>query len=791
MRRFFLTVVAGVLISNACEAAPITVRSGEHGSFSRLVFSLPEGVGGWEFKETETGYSVSLEDQTARFRTKEVFRRIDRNRLIDLRSSNTEGRLDLVLGCACTAKTFSLNDGLLVIDIHDPPSSEQSTDVETLEVVKVAENFSSEKPGMSSQENRDSRSPERVPDGPVLDLNLTSPNPNKPIPSYSPELTDSNPTEILEKSSRRARAQERLLEQLARAASQGFLEPVKPFLANHEKVRGNSESVETPNFQGDEPSSEPKLFVTSNAEKAPNINVSSNAGLRQENLTFFEQVLPVGLETKCPDDSYFAIENWSQNTSLAKQIGYWRSKFFNEAGKVNTEAATNLTRLYLHFGFGAEALRVLDLASSETKENRIARVLARAVDGLPPAIASELDGLMYCDNRAALWALLSAKTVLPSDSVNIDSVLAAFSALPIHLRRHLGPNASGKLLDHGNKAAAQSVLTFVHRGPQEQGPRLVLAEAQIELSNGATTRAREIFETAATVDSDISPEALISLVRMHATENLFIEEHIASLAAAFALEHRHGAIGPELRRTAVVARALARQFNAAYKALVEIEKRDGHQAALDIRSGLFAILSQNGGDIAFLTLTLGHLNELSETVDINTSNDIGKRLLNLGFPGEAGILLKGSAKGKTGRERRLLRSRAALAQSKPRNAEAELLGLNGKDVDLLRAQARAQSGDYGIAQSLYTSLNKPDEALHSAWMSSDWKTLSLSSDQIYSAIAVVVSDTEMPRDNEQMDQTEDVLVLAKNRALLQESVASRDLLSGLLNKHEIPDETEK
>ncbi len=234
-----------------------------------------------------------------------------------------------------------------------------------------------------------------------------------------------------------------------------------------------------------------------------------------------------------------------------------------------------------------------------------------------------------------------------------------------------------------------------------------------------------------------------------------------------------------------MARVLSGQFEEGHAVLAEIEQKDGDRAAEGIRSYFFEKLTQQSDEVDFLKLVMGQIEDLPDKIDTKTSNLVAERLLAMGFAQQAGSVLRGGASGETGRDRRLLRSRIALAEHRPRNAEAELLGLTGEDVDLLRARTRQLSGDHDIAHTLFSSLDKVPDAERAAWLASDWGALSKSSDPTYAAIATMARTTnEAPATTATERETEE-RVLARNRSLLQESVASREVIASVLAKHEV------
>ena len=98
-------------------AQTLTMRSGEHATFTRLTLPLPPGQG-WQLGRTDDGYGLRLPGSAATLATGGVFARIPRSRLAALRPAATG--IDLLLACDCHAIGFEEGD-LLVVDIRDGP----------------------------------------------------------------------------------------------------------------------------------------------------------------------------------------------------------------------------------------------------------------------------------------------------------------------------------------------------------------------------------------------------------------------------------------------------------------------------------------------------------------------------------------------------------------------------------------------------------------------------------------------------------------------------------------------
>jgi len=63
----------------------------------------------------------------------------------------------------------------------------------------------------------------------------------------------------------------------------------------------------------------------------------------------------------CPADGLFSIADWGEETGFSAQIGPARNALMDARDHLRPSAVETLAKLYLYFGFGAEALGVLRL----------------------------------------------------------------------------------------------------------------------------------------------------------------------------------------------------------------------------------------------------------------------------------------------------------------------------------------------------------------------------------------------------------------------------------------------
>lgn len=115
MKLTLILSMLATLWAISAQAQQLTIRSGDHPTFSRLTVPLPASQP-WVAKRTAQGVVLTLSGFAGSFDMADVFRRMQRNRISDI--SVGEDTLVLVLDCDCDATAFR-SGPLLVIDVAD------------------------------------------------------------------------------------------------------------------------------------------------------------------------------------------------------------------------------------------------------------------------------------------------------------------------------------------------------------------------------------------------------------------------------------------------------------------------------------------------------------------------------------------------------------------------------------------------------------------------------------------------------------------------------------------------
>ncbi len=116
MTRLFKLIAALIALASPAFAQEVTVRSGEHAGFTRLVFNVPPDTG-WVLTHRKNGARLSVDLEAATFQTNAVFGRLTTNRLAAMSQKKPGDGLDLEFGCDCVASAFLYRKSMIVLDI--------------------------------------------------------------------------------------------------------------------------------------------------------------------------------------------------------------------------------------------------------------------------------------------------------------------------------------------------------------------------------------------------------------------------------------------------------------------------------------------------------------------------------------------------------------------------------------------------------------------------------------------------------------------------------------------------
>jgi len=713
-------------------AEPAAIRSGEHESFSRLVITIGAGTQ-WDLSPSEQGYRLMLAGATDGFDTSAVFERIPRNRLVSL--SSTQDQLDMQVECECHAEAFLWQEGRLVVDIIDGPDPsyrpQMRAEASPGDVPRAALPLPQLIPNLPDAMD--------LPNG----LTLTETFAQFPEPDVKDDQEEAVRAETQTELSDTESA---LMESVAQAASQGFLTP------NVTQIE--PQEVEADPMPTDATPDDDTLLAL---DGRPGVGVSTAL----DDLARLGALVGNAVDAHCMPPDFFAASEWGvTDLSLHEQISLMAEDLAGEFGVETTQAQTDLAKLYLHFGLGAEARVVLDADAAMSQERSLMYELAGLIDDYdePHSLIQSQSG---CQGPGAVWALLAGGAAPASDQTR-NEVLRDFFALPTGLRTHLAPRMSDVFLSFGDDEAAEMVLRPVLQESFTTDHEVQVARAEVALQQDRPEEAIALLEEQVQDNGRATPETLIRLIDLKLEDGSKPAEADLYLAAAMRSEYSDTPIAEDL------ARAEARGWTVLgdYAQAIGLLAERSDDPAVEDRNTIYRDLASNAGSADFLEFAFR-----SVPTDLHdvTENEMAQRLLDLGFPERALAVMSGSAVREAAAERRYLRASAALEMEDYGATLDAIVGLTDDRARQLRSDAYVGLGEYDVA---LTALDAEEEASSPTlqFRAQAWERLTLENDPVladfansYLSPAAAASET-----------------LADRREILERSQESRRMVGDLL-----------
>lgn len=755
--RLLHLICFAMLLAGPLSAQDLLVRSGEHADFSRLVVTLPQNV---EWSMTQTGREAALTTDLpgASFKIDDVFKRIPRTRLARLTQAGAGAPLQMVLACECDVKAYMLPDRRLVVDIKDA----QPTESDAIQWSQGADpyRFTLSEAGAGNAEPTPFRLNSRY-DGIVRQP--AGPEEKKPSPAPSGEKTEKPLPILTELETRfdRNSSEQRLLEQIERAVDQGLLD----------RTQRPSDARATERAESDE-------GISQDIAMTPGL--SAQTASDRDLAEIRDIIRRTGYDSICLPQQDVALSGWGTDAPFADQISAWRSRLFQEFDAIDRDSQIGLARNYLYFGFGAEAEQVLNLTEEDPRNGNVLRAMSRILDERALDATNPFRGQHSCDGDTALWAVLADLDASPE--TNDGAVLRALSDLPAHLRVHIAPRISRIYKDAGNAELARTALRIGARAVDTPDPAIGLAEVEIDMLTGDKQKASEQALEIVASGSNEAATALVRLVGLAAETGDAVLPETAELAAAYALEYRGSALGEELQETHVLALALQGQFAEASAELARYEQRVGRAAKPKIRNALLILMTERADDLTFMELTLENTPPHAAQAFEDVAEKMARRLIDMGFSGEARKMLGDLEPTTGGDTRTLLRAEAALAIGLPHRALADLGEKTGNAADRLRAKALLRSGQHDKAAVLFEKVDDPAKSARSFWLAGELADISLDAEP-YGPAAQITRQLAATRAAE-LPSTP----LAQARKLLEHSEQDREGISELLSLVRVEDD---
>ena len=779
--------LAAGFATGSAEAQTIVTRSGEHDGFTRLVMRVPDRVN-WSVTQNGRMATVNLGSDSAVFDTNSVFELIPRTRVQDVRQDGPGQPLRIDLGCDCIVEHFQQADGFLVVDVRDGNGDPLpfSTAQNPLPLVFPRGTSAFRFPLQSSDI---ARSQVESVLGQALGTSTAGQAVSLPLSSGLAErLREAEDAERAEEERAKAEA-DRLAQEAKEAAdaaiSIDLAEEQRAALVNGTEARllqqiGRATEQGLIQLEGDTDQAQ-ILDPLGNGERLEGLpNVSVTSAVDRETGLLAMRRKQDREETLCIRNSRVALHKWEGEGSFDAQIGALRNKLLGEFDEIDKDAVLKLAKTYLYFGFGAEAVSALHMLPEgkikpEMRETMIA--IGRILDGVPMPVNNVFTGQQSCDSDVAFWAALASDSI--KKNANTDAIQQFFAKLPAHLRVHLGPRMSTLFADAGNPHVAKVTLRSVDRTGVEAVPDINLAEAAIADLEGKPEEVAEFLTEEVAERTKNAPIALIEWIDLSVKERRALSPDVPDLTASYELESRETELGRDLRRVEVAALALVGRFDEAFDQFEALNDRDGAAARKAASGAFFTLLTESADDVTFLKygLAFAHDATLSEAAEL--ADIMSRRLLDLGFYQEASVLLSKAPLDEQNSKRRMMNAEIALVREEPQQALVELMGLEGKQADRMRAQALWLNQEYERAGEYLLESEDQNGAARGFWYSADFET----AEQLDREAAPFGEVAELTIGIDKAAQAPEGLTpLAEARALVDSSMSARTDIERLLGQ---------
>lgn len=708
--RYLLVLL--MLLAGPLSAAPVTVTSGEHDGFTRLVFDYGQPVT-WQFGRTEDGYELAIRGPAPGYDLTGVFRLIGTSRLAAVWTDPATGNLRLGIACACHAIPFEFRPGIVVVDLRDGPPPKGSSFEEAL-AGTVAPMLTDRAPP------RPRARPETRPAAynwleTIGEVSSAPVSPDLPKTALAP-------------------LRDLLLEQLSRGAAQGVVEMTTPPKG---PVRGSLPDFAAAHVRiGDGPPRQ------GDRADAPHGDLGE-AG------------------QACVGPERLAVSDWLDDRPVAEQWAEAMTGLVGEFDRPEADALSRAVRFQLALGFGAEARQLLDAFPMDLPDADLWRAMAYILDD--ESLADRPGGAAFagqsaCDGPAALWALLAEAATKPGLRVNAPAVRLAFSALPRHLRKSLGPRLAERFLTLGDAESARAIRDAILRAGAQPDTGVVRMEAALEAETGNPAQAEDRLRAAVKQGGPQALLALADLVELRARRGLPVSpEDVPALEAALS-EQANGKDEARIAGALILARAASGDPEGAFALLPHAPEREAE---------VWALLARLGSDAQVVRLALPDGRGVPASEE--TRQDMARRFLDMGLARPARAWLAMVADPDP-----LLLARSELASGNAREALRLVAGEASPTGQDLRAQALRALKDHRALAALLSSGGDQEAAARAFARGEDWVGLAASPPSLWQELASIAA---APDD---AGRQEPAAPLAAAHQLIEDSGQTRETIGALL-----------
>ncbi|MGI9395735.1 MAG: hypothetical protein ACR2OY_13890 [Boseongicola sp.] len=709
--RFLATIsVVVALAGTATVAETLTIQGGDHDGFTRLVLEFstrPE----WRAGRTEAGYAVGFAGTdliTADL--SQVFRRIRRDKVANVDLQSDYRVLELSLACNCSAEIYDYGESAIIIDIrsgpprakalHEAPFAPELPAVSRPQLIvkninppPVLDAAIDLRPAFSGHPPR--RENSRLPKADALlndAVNSTAPRNEAfalPLSGQDGVFSSSTETALNTSQGVNSAAVAAVAEQLSRAAIQGLIDPTEAAAAVASHSRLAQSQPGPTNFRA-------LTSVDRDTDAAGHFFESTRSG------------------AMCIADNKVSIRDWGDPTD-PRLLGQIRHAAIAENGHPTNQGRLDLAHYYLVLGFGSEAIMVAERLPPSV-DHEIIIALGEIIDS-GTSDATILDGQLACSGEIALWAALARPFRANDLPQSPDAILAVFSALPRHLREHLGPVLSERLRTAGQTARARTALNAVTRAGHGSVQQELTA-ARLGLTDTGAVAARVELERLSRGTDFSAAEALLELLldadrRGVAPKPAWVEDAPSLIRVTDGTD-----VGDRLSVAALQGHIPLGRFDELRLAINEDLPGLNNTVRTRIAARALATAVSVDGDADFLRAEIGFSRHaVPSDIDGNTRLAIAGRLLSMGLAALAGSYLPDELESDPASA---LAARVLNATGQKGDAIAVAPSTMTPEYSIIRANLFEESGLLTDASREFLAAENEGGAVRTALRSGDW-----------------------------------------------------------------------
>ncbi len=642
-RTIFAVFLATLILPVSVFAETVSLRSADHAGFSRLVIDMPESSN-WVFGRANGVYEFRSAIADLTFNVSQVFVRMTKQRISRVLPVGN-GRLQVFTGDEYHADVFELRDGRVVIDIKDGPPDPASGFESVLK--SFADTLEPPLPELSQmvqampEPERDSFSTSLM----GLDVEglrqLGRAPPVTPLEHSDEEgrsdrLGDGQQdgsnvaNATVEREAFIAQLEQNLIEQIGRASADGLLVPALPDVEEAQDIIENAQNITTQTDVEEDAAPDVALAYE---ESGSHIEIESAIDRAQQSSSRSRQSFAVD-GGECIPSRRLDLASWGVPLDEEFMLPQLRAHLVDELDVPRQDGVLDLARYYLFLTYGAEAKSVLSFLPEDDTDVPLLLILAEIFENGSAENPGPLLDQQSCDTAAALWSVMATKSLTKGQDYNRSAIIAAFTVLPIHIRRTIGPELARRFADIGDTQTATQIKSVFTRTAPLEGTEVLLLDASIAESVEDFETSDDLVLEVVEKHAHETPETLIAFINEKRAQNYPVSEDIADIAETIAVEYRHHELEEALVEASIIARVLSGDLNKAFAQLkrAETANRLTDAVATDVRKYALEASIDTESDEAFLKAVFRNIDFMeAQMKDDNLLDGVAMRLFELGF----------------------------------------------------------------------------------------------------------------------------------------------------------------